>query len=191
MFLQRRKFVVESRASKKKYTFIMERSKIAKYLCNLCSAQHKFNNEMNSRQLTHSQISGQLLYHDDCHGPILGCRKHCAIFCRPQKTLVKRLNWNLFCCLVTSPVDPSVFFPLEESIVQYATVCRAQSSRLKSFSCSEMPQNDSGLTTPQDESLTKLCDDVASRIEARIKQQRQSLNEQRFLFRLPAQNVPD
>lgn len=68
MFLQRRKFVVESRASKKKYTFIMERSKIAKYLCNLCSAQHKFNNEMNSRQLTHSLISGQLLYHDDCHG---------------------------------------------------------------------------------------------------------------------------
>ncbi|XP_073345028.1 FERM and PDZ domain-containing protein 2 [Pagrus major] len=53
----RRKFVVECRGSKKKYTFITERSKIAKYLCNLCSAQHKFNNEMNSRQLTHSLVS--------------------------------------------------------------------------------------------------------------------------------------
>ncbi|XP_051274443.1 tyrosine-protein phosphatase non-receptor type 13 isoform X1 [Dicentrarchus labrax] len=119
----RRKFVVESRGSKKKYTFITERSKIAKYLCNLCSAQHKFNNEMTSRQLTHSLVS-------------------------------------------------------EENIVQYAAVCRAQSSRHKSYSCSETPQDDSGLTTPQDESLNKLCDDVAARIETRIKLQRQSLNEQ-------------
>lgn len=61
--------------------------------------------------------------------------------------------------------------------MQYASACRAQSSRLKSFSCSETPQDDSGLTTPQDESLTKLCDDVATRIEARMKQQ--SFNEQR------------
>ncbi|XP_041672302.1 FERM and PDZ domain-containing protein 2 [Cheilinus undulatus] len=119
----RRKFIIESRGSNKKYTFIAERSKIAKYLCNLCSAQHKFNNEMNSRQLSHSLVS-------------------------------------------------------EENIVQYSAVCRAQSGRPKSFSCSETPQDDSGLTTPQDESLTKLCDDVAARIEARIKQQRQSLNEQ-------------
>lgn len=59
IFHQRRKFIVESRLSKKRYTFITERSKIAKYLCNLCSAQHKFNNEMNSRQLTQSLVSGQ------------------------------------------------------------------------------------------------------------------------------------
>uniref|UniRef100_A0A3B5BBR3 FERM and PDZ domain containing 2 n=1 Tax=Stegastes partitus TaxID=144197 RepID=A0A3B5BBR3_9TELE len=111
----RRKFVIECRGSKKKYTFITERSKTAKYLCNLCSAQHKFNNEMNSRQLTHSLVS--------------------------------------------------------ENIVQYAAVCRAQSSNLKSFSCSETPQDDSGLTTPQDETLNKLCDDVTARIEARIRQQ--------------------
>lgn len=61
LFPQRRKFVVECRGSKKKYTFITERSKVAKYLCNLCSAQHKFNNEMNSRQLSQNLISGQLL----------------------------------------------------------------------------------------------------------------------------------
>ncbi|XP_034563107.1 FERM and PDZ domain-containing protein 2 isoform X2 [Notolabrus celidotus] len=119
----RRKFILESRGSNKKHTFLAERSKMAKYLCNLCSAQHKFNNEMNSRQLSHSLVS-------------------------------------------------------EENIVQYSAVCRAQSGQLKSFSCSETPQDDSGLTTPQDESLTKLCDDVAARIEARIKQQRQSLSEQ-------------
>ncbi|KAM9837391.1 FERM and PDZ domain-containing protein 2 [Aulostomus maculatus] len=118
----RHKFVIECRVSKKKYTFITERSKIAKYLCNLCSSQHKFNNEMSSRQLSHSLVS-------------------------------------------------------EENIVQYAAVCRTQ-SRLKSFMFSETPQDDSGLTTPHNESLTKLCDDVAARIEARFKQQHQSLHEQ-------------
>lgn len=61
-------------------------------------------------------------------------------------------------------------------------MCRAQSSHLKPFSCSDTPQDDSGLTTPQNETLTKLCDDVAARIEARIKQQRQCLNEQRYDF---------
>lgn len=74
--------------------------------------------------------------------------------------------------------------------MQYAAVCRAQSGRLKSFSCSETPQDDSGLNTPQDESLTKLCNDVAARIEARIKQQRQSLNEQRYLTRPVALTLP-
>ncbi|XP_056285430.1 tyrosine-protein phosphatase non-receptor type 13 isoform X2 [Pseudoliparis swirei] len=112
----RRKFVVESRVSKKKHIFIAERSKIAKYLCNLCSAQHKFNNEMSSRQLGHNLVS-------------------------------------------------------EENVARYATACRARGGRLKSFSCSETPQDSSGLTTPQDGSLNKLCDDVTARIEARIKQQ--------------------
>ncbi|XP_055085580.1 FERM and PDZ domain-containing protein 2 [Periophthalmus magnuspinnatus] len=51
------KFVIECRGSKKKYTFVTERSKIAKYLCDLCSAQHKFNNEMNSRKLSHNLMS--------------------------------------------------------------------------------------------------------------------------------------
>ncbi|XP_040033289.1 FERM and PDZ domain-containing protein 2 isoform X1 [Gasterosteus aculeatus] len=117
----RRKFVVESRVSKKKHIFITESSKIAQYLCNLCSAQHKFNNEMISRQLSHSLVS-------------------------------------------------------EDNIVQYAAGCCAHSSQHKSFSCSETPQDDSGLTTPQGGSLNKLCDDVTARIEARLKQQ--LLNEQ-------------
>ncbi|XP_017166125.1 FERM and PDZ domain-containing protein 2 isoform X1 [Poecilia reticulata] len=110
----KRKFIIECRGNRKKYVFITERSRIAKYLCNLCSAQHKFNNEMSSRQLSHSLVS-------------------------------------------------------EDNIVQYAAVCRAQSSQLKSISCSETPQDNSGLTTPQEEALTKLCDDVTARIEPRVK----------------------
>ncbi|XP_033990713.1 tyrosine-protein phosphatase non-receptor type 13 [Trematomus bernacchii] len=117
----RRKFTVESRGSKKKYNFITERSKIATYLCNLCSAQHKFNNEMNSRQISQNLVS-------------------------------------------------------DENTGRYAEVSPTQSSQLKSVSCSETPQDDSGLTTPQEGSLNKLCDDVTARIESRIKQQR--LNEQ-------------
>ena len=77
-----------------------------------------------------------------------------------------------------------MFLSPEDNIVQYAAECRSQSTRLKSYSCSETPQDDSGLTTPQDESLNKLCDDVAARIEARIRQQR--LNEQRYLSLLAA-----
>ncbi|KAI4799654.1 hypothetical protein KUCAC02_016781 [Chaenocephalus aceratus] len=117
----RRKFTVESRGSKKKYNFVTERSKIATYVCNLCSAQHKFNNEMNSRHISQNLVS-------------------------------------------------------DENTGRYAEVSPTQSSQLKSASCSETPQDDSGLTTPQEGSLTKLCDDVTARIESRIKQLR--LNEQ-------------
>ncbi|XP_063748697.1 tyrosine-protein phosphatase non-receptor type 13 isoform X2 [Eleginops maclovinus] len=129
----RRKFTVESRGSKKKYNFITERSKIATYLCNLCSAQHKFNNEMNSRQLSQNLVS-------------------------------------------------------EENTGRYSEVSPTQSGQLKSVSCSETPQDDSGLTTPQEESLIKLCDDVTARIETRIKQQR--LNEQSIYSSSPSLRSP-
>ncbi|KAK5880851.1 hypothetical protein CesoFtcFv8_021716 [Champsocephalus esox] len=129
----RRKFTVESRGSKKKYNFVTERSKIATYLCNLCSAQHKFNNEMNSRQISHNLVS-------------------------------------------------------DENTGRYAEVSPTQSSQPKSGSCSETPQDDSGLTTPQEGSLTKLCDDVTARIESRIKQLR--LNEQRIDSSRPSLRSP-
>lgn len=186
MFLQRRKFVIETRGSKKKYTFITERSKIAKYLCNFCSSQHKFNNEMSSRQLSHSLVSGQLLHH--YHYKKLSFYRKLqlsAAFLSLHAFEKKQQNRNvLFYIWVASqfPFTDETFLLLpEENIVQYAAVCRAQRSRLKSVSCSETPQDDSGLTTPQDEPLNKLCDDVTARIEGRIKQQRQSLNEQRCI----------
>uniref|UniRef100_A0A4W6C864 FERM and PDZ domain containing 2 n=1 Tax=Lates calcarifer TaxID=8187 RepID=A0A4W6C864_LATCA len=42
--------------SGKKHGFITESSKIAQYVLNLCSAQHKFHSEMTSRQLNHTMI---------------------------------------------------------------------------------------------------------------------------------------
>ncbi|KAM9809133.1 tyrosine-protein phosphatase non-receptor type 13 isoform 2-T2 [Syngnathus typhle] len=51
----RRKLIIECGGpSGKKHSFITESSKIAQYLLNLCSAQHKFHSEMTSRQLNHS-----------------------------------------------------------------------------------------------------------------------------------------
>ncbi|CAM4706232.1 unnamed protein product [Leuciscus chuanchicus] len=109
----RRKFVIESNTSKKKHTFLTEKSKVAKYLCELCSAQHKFHKEMSSRQLTHSLTS-------------------------------------------------------EESIVQYSAMCRAQNH--------EAALNDGRLDPAADDSMSKLCEDIATRLEAKIKLQRDFLD---------------
>uniref|UniRef100_A0A8C2KCS1 FERM and PDZ domain containing 2 n=1 Tax=Cyprinus carpio TaxID=7962 RepID=A0A8C2KCS1_CYPCA len=106
-FLKRRKFIIESSTSKKKNIFLTEKSKVAKYLCDLCSAQHKFHKEMSSRQLTRSLAS-------------------------------------------------------EESMVQYAAACRTQNNQL----------NGGRLNA----SMSRFCEDVASRIEAKIKQQRDLLD---------------
>ncbi|XP_026079022.1 tyrosine-protein phosphatase non-receptor type 13 [Carassius auratus] len=103
----RRKFIIESSTSKKKNIFLTEKSKVAKYLCDLCSAQHKFHKEMSSRRLTHSLAS-------------------------------------------------------EDSMVQYSAACRTQNNQL----------NGERLDT----SMSRFCEDVASRIEAKIKQQRDLLD---------------
>ncbi|XP_029305741.1 LOW QUALITY PROTEIN: tyrosine-protein phosphatase non-receptor type 13 [Cottoperca gobio] len=53
----RRKLIIECGGpSGKKHSFVTESSKIAQYLLNLCSAQHKFHSEMTSRQLNHTII---------------------------------------------------------------------------------------------------------------------------------------
>lgn len=57
---QRRKLIIECGGpSGKKHGFVTESSKIAQYLLNLCSAQHKFHSEMTSRQLNHTMIPGE------------------------------------------------------------------------------------------------------------------------------------
>ncbi|XP_063048158.1 FERM and PDZ domain-containing protein 2 [Engraulis encrasicolus] len=53
----RHKFSIECGPSGKKHVFQTESSRIAQYLLNLCSAQHKFHSEMTSRQLTHTLTS--------------------------------------------------------------------------------------------------------------------------------------
>ncbi|GAA6092036.1 FERM and PDZ domain-containing protein 2 [Tachysurus ichikawai] len=49
IFAVKRKFIIVSSISKKKHTFLMEKSRIASYLCSLCTAQHKFHKEMSFR----------------------------------------------------------------------------------------------------------------------------------------------
>lgn len=58
IFPQRRKLTIECSPSGKKHSFVTESSKIAQYLLNLCSAQHKFHSEMTSRQLAYCLASG-------------------------------------------------------------------------------------------------------------------------------------
>ncbi|XP_042593142.1 FERM and PDZ domain-containing protein 2 isoform X2 [Cyprinus carpio] len=75
----RRKFTIECSPSGKKHSFVTESSKIAQYLLNLCSAQHKFHSEMTSRQLTYCLAS------DD------NVAKYTSI-CRARHNQIKRLS---------------------------------------------------------------------------------------------------
>ncbi|KAK7148451.1 hypothetical protein R3I93_012700 [Phoxinus phoxinus] len=75
----RRKFTIECSPSGKKHSFVTESSKIAQYLLNLCSAQHKFHSEMTSRQLTYCLAS------DD------NVAKYTSI-CRARHDQIKRLS---------------------------------------------------------------------------------------------------
>uniref|UniRef100_A0A8B9DP82 FERM and PDZ domain containing 2 n=1 Tax=Anser cygnoides TaxID=8845 RepID=A0A8B9DP82_ANSCY len=59
----RKKFMIESSFSGKKHTFITDTAKTCKYLLDLCSAQHKFNAQMNSRQL-HKSNSAYAAQHE-------------------------------------------------------------------------------------------------------------------------------
>uniref|UniRef100_A0A672ZVM9 FERM and PDZ domain containing 2 n=1 Tax=Sphaeramia orbicularis TaxID=375764 RepID=A0A672ZVM9_9TELE len=107
----RRKLIIECGGpSGKKHSFITESSKIAQYLLNLCSAQHKFHSEMTSRQLNHSLI--------------------------PARNL-----------------------------------------NLKRMSCSEGMLNHVGLSPGQPDSLSKSCDDINAKLEARLRQQRELRRE--------------
>ncbi|XP_061914083.1 tyrosine-protein phosphatase non-receptor type 13 isoform X1 [Entelurus aequoreus] len=111
----RRKLIIECGGpSGKKHSFITESSKIAQYLLNLCSAQHKFHSEMTSRQQNHSMMP------DESMSVYPGC------------------NMNL-----------------------------------KRISCSEGMLNHVGLAPGQPESLSKSCEDLTAKLEARLRQQRE------------------
>ncbi|XP_059422060.1 tyrosine-protein phosphatase non-receptor type 13-like isoform X1 [Carassius carassius] len=75
----RRKFTIECSPSGKKHSFVTESSKIAQYLLNLCSAQHKFHSEMTSRQLTYCLASDN------------NVAKYTSI-CRARHNQIKRLS---------------------------------------------------------------------------------------------------
>ncbi|KAG9341093.1 hypothetical protein JZ751_019847 [Albula glossodonta] len=113
----RRKFTIESNTTGKKHSFVTESSKIAQYLLNLCSAQHKFHNEMNSRQQSLSLVS-------------------------------------------------------DENISKYAALCRSQHDHMKRLSCSETVLNSAGLSVSPNDALSKSCDDLPTKLETRLRQQR-------------------
>ncbi|XP_051935454.1 tyrosine-protein phosphatase non-receptor type 13 isoform X1 [Hippocampus zosterae] len=115
----RRKLIIECGGpSGKKHNFITDSSKIAQYLLNLCSAQHKFHSEMTSRQLNHS------LMPDENMSVYAGC------------------NLNL-----------------------------------KRISCSEGMLNHVGLTSGQPDPLSKSCEDLSAKLEARLRHQREMRRE--------------
>ncbi|KAK0135607.1 FERM and PDZ domain-containing protein 2 [Merluccius polli] len=119
----RRKLTLECGGpSEKKHSFVTESSKIAQYLLNLCSAQHKFHSEMASRQLNHSAVQ-------------------------------------------------------EESMEKYMAVCRIRNSELKRISCSEGMLNMVGLAPGQQDSMSKSCDNLTAKLEARLRQQRELRRE--------------
>ncbi|XP_072292370.1 tyrosine-protein phosphatase non-receptor type 13 isoform X3 [Eucyclogobius newberryi] len=119
----RRKLIIECGGpSGKKHGFVTESSKIAQYLLNLCSAQHKFTSEMTSRQLNHSLIP-------------------------------------------------------DENVDKYMSIYQARNLRLKQISCSEGMLNHVGLTPGQADSLSKSCDNITAKLEARLRQQREMRRE--------------
>ncbi|KAK2866066.1 hypothetical protein Q7C36_002122 [Tachysurus vachellii] len=123
IFAVKRKFIIVSSISMKKHMFLMEKSRIASYLCSLCTAQHKFHKEMSSRQLSHSLVSEDTLR-----------------------------------CEVSS----------------------AQNETSRRISCFEGNSNDGRPDVACHDSMSKLCDDVANRIETKIKQQRYNSLSQDF-----------
>ncbi|XP_029926756.1 tyrosine-protein phosphatase non-receptor type 13 [Myripristis murdjan] len=119
----RRKLTIECGGpSGKKHSFITESSKIAQYLLNLCSAQHKFHSEMMSRQLNHSTVQ-------------------------------------------------------DENIDKYLSACQGHNLNLKRMSCSEGMLNLVGLSPGQQDSLSKSCDNLTAKLEARLRQQRELRRE--------------
>lgn len=154
---QRRKLIIECGGpSGKKHSFVTESSKIAQYLLNLCSAQHKFHSEMTSRQLNHTMIPG---------GKI---RLHIN---RRQLTKVIAENDKQY----TTP-DSFLLSP-DENMHKYMSVYQARNLNLKRMSFSEGMLNYVGVTPGQPDSMSKSCEDLTAKLEARLRQQREMRRE--------------
>ncbi|NXK94627.1 FRPD2 protein, partial [Formicarius rufipectus] len=83
----RKKFMIESSFSGKKHTFITDTAKTCKYLLDLCSAQHKFNAQMNSRQLRQaSPEDGKFVEIDKSNSAYAAQREHLALIQRLSRS---------------------------------------------------------------------------------------------------------
>ncbi|XP_062352875.1 FERM and PDZ domain-containing protein 2 [Cinclus cinclus] len=83
----RKKFMIESSFSGKKHTFITDTVKTCKYLLDLCSAQHKFNAQMNSRQLRQtSSEDSKFVEIDKSNSAYAAQREHLALIQRLSRS---------------------------------------------------------------------------------------------------------
>ncbi|NXG52535.1 FRPD2 protein, partial [Psilopogon haemacephalus] len=83
----RKKFMIESSFSGKKHTFITDTAKTCKYLLNLCSAQHKFNAQSNSRQLRQtSSEESKFVEIDKSNSAYAAQREHLALIQRLSRS---------------------------------------------------------------------------------------------------------
>ncbi|NXF03789.1 FRPD2 protein, partial [Smithornis capensis] len=83
----RKKFMIESSFSGKKHTFITDTTKTCKYLLDLCSAQHKFNAQMNSRQLRQtSSEDSKFVEIDKSNSAYAAQREHLALIQRLSRS---------------------------------------------------------------------------------------------------------
>lgn len=88
-----------------------------------------------------------------------------------------------------SPSSPSVC--LDENM-KYMSVYRARNMNLKRISCSESMLNHVGVTPGQPESLSKSCDDLTAKMEARLRLQCEMRKEMsRILNNDPPDKDPD
>ncbi|KFP07199.1 FERM and PDZ domain-containing protein 2, partial [Calypte anna] len=84
---RRKKFMIESSFSGKKHTFITDTAKTCKYLLDLCSAQHKFNAQMNSRQLQQtSSEENKFMEIDKSNSAYSGQLEHLALIQRLSRS---------------------------------------------------------------------------------------------------------
>ncbi|NXW59763.1 FRPD2 protein, partial [Eurystomus gularis] len=83
----RKKFMIESSFSGKKHTFITDTAKTCKYLLDLCSAQHKFNAQMNSRQLRQTlSEESKFVEIDKSNSAYAAQREHLALIQRLSRS---------------------------------------------------------------------------------------------------------
>ncbi|NWW94292.1 FRPD2 protein, partial [Rhynochetos jubatus] len=83
----RKKFMIESSFSGKKHTFITDTAKTCKYLLDLCSAQHKFNAQMNSRQLRQtSSEESKFMEIEKSNSAYAAQREHLALIQRLSRS---------------------------------------------------------------------------------------------------------
>ncbi|XP_056208649.1 FERM and PDZ domain-containing protein 2 isoform X2 [Falco biarmicus] len=83
----RKKFMIESSFSGKKHTFVTDTAKTCKYLLDLCSAQHKFNAQMNSRQLRQiSSEESKFVEIDKSNSAYAAQREHLALIQRLSRS---------------------------------------------------------------------------------------------------------